>query len=305
MNEPLWLWVAFNLFVVVMILLDLLILHRKSQVISIRRALIDSALWIMLALLFNLGIYYYRGGDVALNFFTAYLVEKSLSIDNLFVFVMLFGYFHTPPEYQHKVLFWGILGAILMRAAMIFFGLILINTFHWTFYLFGAFVIYAGIKMALPKKESSLENNLVLKFIKKYIPLTTKYDGDNFFSKGIGGWQATPLFVLLLVIESIDFVFALDSIPAVMAITTDPFIVYTSNIFAILGLRSLYFALASLVPLFHFLNYALAAILVFIGLKMILEHVIEIPIWFVLAFISGMLGLAVVASLAFPKNSRT
>ncbi len=237
------------------------------------KALWATFFWIGLALLFNLGIFVYLGREAGLNFLMGYLIEKSLSIDNLFVFIVLFKYFKTPEEYQHKVLFWGIVGALLMRALMIFFGLALINAFSWMLYLFGAFLVYTGIKMIQKRDvEADVSENRMLKWLQRSIPMSSEYDGDKFFTKKSTKWVATPLFVVLLAIEFTDLVFALDSIPAIMGITLDPFIIYTSNIFAILGLRSLFFVLARLMSLFHYLHYVLAAILIFVGCKMIFFH---------------------------------
>jgi len=302
-NIPFWGWIAFNLFVVLMIILDLFVLHRHQKIITIKQALGTSAIWIGMALIFNIGIYYFFGSEKALNFLTGYLIEESLSIDNLFVFILIFDYFHTPREYQHKVLFWGILGAIIMRALFIFFGIALVSQFHWVLYLFGVFLIYAAIKMALPKHETiEPENTFIIKSIKKFILVSHQYDGDKFFTLKDKKWMATPLFITLITVEMTDLIFALDSIPAIMAITLDPFIIYTSNIFAILGLRSLYFALAGLMPLFHFLKYGLAAILGFVGIKMLLSHYIDIPIGVSLGVIALAIVVSVGSSLIFPQK---
>jgi len=302
---PFWGWAAFNIFVVTAIILDLFILHRKNQIIGVKQAFLTSAIWIGLAFLFNIWIYYAFGKDTALDFLTGYLIEEFLSIDNLFVFIMIFEYFRTPREYQHKVLFWGILGAIIMRALFIFFGITLVKHFHWILYVFGVFLIYAGIKMAFPKEgQIDPENNPLIKLIKRIMPVTNQYDGDKFFSLKDNKWYATPLFIALVTVELTDLIFALDSIPAVMAITLDPFIVYTSNIFAVLGLRSLYFALAHLMPLFHFLKYGLAAILAFVGIKMLISSYVHIPIGISLGFIAVILVLSVLASLIFSKDEK-
>jgi tellurite resistance protein TerC len=300
---PLWGWVAFNIFVIAMIFIDLFVLHRKQKVIGVKQALLTSSMWIGMALAFNLGLYYFYGKEIALDFLAGYLIEEALSVDNLFVFILIFDYFHTPREYQHKVLFWGILGAIVMRAIFIFFGIALVTKFHWILYLFGVFLIYAAIKMALPKNEQiNPENNFVIRLLKKIIPVSPEYDRDKFFTLKDNKWWATPLFIVLVTVELTDLIFAVDSIPAVMAITLDPFIVYTSNIFAILGLRSLYFALAHLMPLFHFLKYGLAAILGFVGMKMLLAHYIHFPIGFSLGFIVSAIAIAVMSSLLFPSK---
>lgn len=294
MNVPLSIWIGFNLFVLLMIAADLLIFHRRSKVISVKSALIASGIWIGIALIFNYGIYFFAGKEAALNFLTGYLIEKSLSVDNLFVFILIFKYFKTPREYQHKVLYWGILGAIIMRAIFIILGVALVNTFHWILYLFGAFLIYTGIKMAISKNEDiHPEDNPILKLIKRWLPVSHEYHGNRFFTQFGGRILATPLFIVLLTIETTDLIFALDSIPAIMAITQDPFIIYTSNIFAILGLRSLYFALAGMMSLFHYLHYGLAAILIFIGCKMLVEPFFEIPITAALGFIVISLAVSI------------
>lgn len=305
MHESLWVWLGFNLFILLAIVIDLFIVHRDAKVISSKKALWVSAIWIGLALLFNYGIFIYRGKEAALNFLTGYLIEKALSVDNLFVFLVIFNYFQTPRQYHYKVLFWGVLGAIVMRAGFIFFGITLIQAFHWILYIFGLFLIYAGIKMALPKdKEIHPEQNPVLKLIKKIFPLTPNYRDEHFFVRQSGRLWATPLFIVLMTVETTDLIFALDSIPAVIAITRDPFIIYTSNIFAILGLRSLYFALAGALALFHYLNYGLAFILTFVGLKMLLEPFIEIPILIALGVIVVTLLLTIAASIAFTKRDK-
>lgn len=303
LNVPIEVWIAFNLFIVIMIILDLFVLHRTAKAIGIKSALVTSAIWIGIALLFNLGIYHFAGKEAALNFLAGYLIEKALSIDNLFVFVMLFKYFSTPTEYQYKVLFWGILGAIIMRAAMIFGGIALVNTFDWILYIFGFFLIYTGIRMAIHKSEEiHPEKNLILLLLKKWMPIAHNYFKDNFFVKLDQKWHATPLFVVLMMVETTDLIFALDSIPAVMAITLDPFIIYTSNIFAILGLRSLYFALSNLISMFHLLNYGLAAILTFVGIKMLLGNYYHIPIGYALGFIAVAIAGSIIASILIPDK---
>lgn len=302
-DMPLWGWLAFNVFVLTMIILDLFVLHRHQKILSVKQALAASSVWISMALVFNLGIYYFYGQQKALDFLAGYLIEESLSIDNLFVFILIFDYFHTPKEYQHKVLFWGILGAIVMRAIFIFFGIALVSKFHWILYLFGFFLIYAAIKMALPKDEQiKPESNFIIKLLKKFFPVSNTYDGDKFFTSINHVWTITPLFVVLVTVEMTDLIFAIDSIPAIMAITLDPFIIYTSNIFAILGLRSLYFALSNLMPLFHYLKYGLAAILGFVGLKMLLAEFIEIPITVSLGFILTAIVFSIAASLVMPSK---
>jgi tellurite resistance protein TerC len=303
MVETIWPWIVFNACVIAMLVLDLFVFHRQAHVISIKQALLLSGIWIGIALLFNVGIFFVQGEEAALNFFTGYVIEKSLSIDNLFVFIVIFNYFQTPPQYLHKVLFWGILGAIVMRAVFIFCGIALVTAFHWILYIFGIFLIFIGIKMAFHKAEQIRpENNPSLKVLRKWMSITNTYVEDKFFVKRFNQWYATPLFVVLLSVESTDVVFAIDSIPAIMAITLDPFIVYTSNIFAILGLRALYFALSRTMQLFHFLNYGLAAILIFVGIKMLIAPIVKIPIIIALGFIVAVLALSIIASLIFPPQ---
>lgn len=303
MSNELWMWIGFNVFVLAMLALDLGVFHRKSHEVKIKEALMWSGVWIALALIFNYGLYLWRGSEVALEFLTGYLIEKSLSVDNIFVFIMIFAYFKVPALYQHKVLFWGILGALVMRAIFIAAGVTLIQQFHWVIYVFGAFLILTGIKMALQKdKEIHPEKNPVLKLFRRMMPVTTQYFGDRFFVKQDRRNYATPLFVVLLLIETTDLIFAVDSIPAILAITTDPFIVYTSNVFAILGLRALYFALAGIMQMFHYLAYGLAAILVFVGAKMMLVDFYKLPIGVALGVVAGILIVSVVASLLRPRK---
>ncbi len=293
-----WLWIGFNIFVIAMLALDLGVFHRRSHAVKIKEALIWSAVWIGLALLFNLGILIWSDANTALKFLTGYLIEKSLSVDNLFVFLMIFSYFQVPASYQHNVLFWGILGALIMRAIFIFAGVTLIAKFHWVIYIFGAFLIYSGIKMALAKdKEVHPERNPVLKLFKKIMPVTDDYVGNRFFVVQAGRRFATPLFIVLIVIETTDVMFALDSIPAILAITVDPFIVYSSNVFAILGLRALYFALAGIMGLFQYLHYGLSAILVFVGIKMIVAEFYKLPTAIALGVIAAILAISIIASM--------
>ena len=303
MSHQILLWVSFNIFVLILLALDLGVFHRHSHVVKIKEALGWSALWILLALLFNIVIYYWRGPAVALSFLTGYLIEKSLSVDNLFVFLMIFSYFKVAPLYQHKVLFWGIIGALVMRAVFIAAGVALINTFHWVIYIFGAFLIFIAVRIAFEKeKEIHPEKNPVLRLFRRFMPVTENYIEGNFFIKKNKKLYATPLFVVLLVIETTDVIFAVDSIPAILAITTDPFIVYTSNVFAILGLRALYFALAGVMELFHFLNIGLAIILAFVGVKMLLSRFYEIPVSVALGVVILTLVITIVASIIFPQS---
>ncbi|HPI15585.1 MAG TPA: TerC family protein [Spirochaetota bacterium] len=296
-------WGGFIIFILGLLILDLKVLQKDDHEIKVREALAWTGFWIALALLFNAGVYYFEGTQKALEFLTAYLIEKSLSVDNIFVFLMVFSYFGIPPKYQHRVLFWGIIGALIMRAAFILVGVALIERIHWIIYVFGAFLIFIGIKMALEKeKEIHPEKNPVLKYFRKIMPVTKEFVGHDFFTKKGARWAATPLFVVLLVIESTDIVFAVDSIPAVLAISHDPFIVYTSNVFAILGLRALYFAIAGVMRLFHYLNYGLAFILIFVGIKMILADYYKLPVSAALGVIAGVLAISVIASIMFPKK---
>jgi tellurite resistance protein TerC len=297
-----WYWTGLALFLLIFLSLDLF-MHRKEHRVEIREALFWSGIWIFVGLLFNVGIYYTKGTEAALNFFAGYLVEKSLSVDNLFVFLLIFSYFKTPPRYTHMVLFWGVLGAILMRGIFIFFGLALIESFEWIFYLFGLFLIITGIRLGW-KQETDIdpENNFVVRSFKKFFPYTHDYHDGHFFIKKGTKFVATPLFITLLAVEFSDLVFAVDSIPAIMGITLDPFIVYSSNIFAILGLRALYFALSGMMELFHYLKYALSLILCFIGLKMLIKDFLHIPIWGTLGFITTSLAIATIASYLDDKK---
>src|ERR671923_2243832 len=297
------LWIAFNLFVVAMLALDLGVFHRTAHVIHVREALAWCALWVTLALLFNLGIFLRLGSEPALEFLTGYLLEYSLSVDNIFVFLMLFTYFRVPYWHQHKVLFWGILGALIMRVLFIIMGVTLIQKFHWVIYLFGAFLIVTGIRMGLQRsKEIHPEKNPVLRLFRRLMPVTEDYEEGKFFVQRRERYLATPLLVVVLVMETTDVLFAVDSIPAVLAITRDPFIVYTSNVFAILGLRSLYFALAGIMRLFHYLPYGLSAVLVFVGVKMLLADVYKIPIGMALGIVASILIISVVASMLWPPK---
>jgi len=302
-NQILW-WVGFNLFVLMMLAIDLSVFHRKAHEVKFKEALIWSIVWIALALLFNLGIYFWRGPQTALEFLTGYLIEKSLSVDNLFIFLLIFSYFRVPALYQHKVLFWGILGALVMRAIFIAAGVTLIQKFHWLIYIFGGFLILTGIKMALEKeKKIHPERNPVLRLFRRFVPVTSDYEGDKFLVKREGRYFATPLFITLLIVETTDLIFAVDSIPAILAITLDPFIVYTSNVFAILGLRSLYFALAGIMQLFHYLHYGLSAILVFVGVKMLLADIYKIPLGIALGVVAGFLLISVIVSIIRPREA--
>jgi tellurite resistance protein TerC len=298
------LWVIFNIFVVLMLALDLGVFHRTAHVIRIREALAWCALWMTLAMLFNVGIYFWHGSEPALEFLTGYLLEYSLSVDNIFVFLMIFSYFRVPYLHQHKVLFWGILGALVMRALFILTGITLIQKFHWVIYLMGGFLVLTGIKMARQKDEEiNPEHNPVLRLFRRLMPVTEDYQGGRFFVRRNGRLFATPLFIIVLVVETTDVIFAVDSIPAILAITLDPFIVYTSNVFAILGLRALFFALAGIIRLFHYLPYGLSLILVFVGIKMLLVDIYKIPISMALGTVAAVLVISVIASIIFPPKT--
>jgi tellurite resistance protein TerC len=305
MTSQLWLWIGFNLFVLTMLALDLGVFHRKSHTVSFREAVAWTLTWITLALLFNLGVWHYAGAQKALEFTTGYLIEYSLSVDNIFVFALLFSYFAVPPKYQHRVLFWGILGALMLRATMIGAGTVLIAKLSWIIYVFGAFLILTGIKMIVKREEEiHPERNPVVKWFKKLMPVTSDYRGDKFFVRESGVLMATPLFVVLLLVEISDVIFAVDSIPAIFAVTTDPFIVYTSNVFAILGLRSLYFALAGVMDKFHYLKVGLGVVLTFVGVKMLLAHTAwKIDTLVSLGVIVLTLAVSVVMSLLRPKKT--
>jgi tellurite resistance protein TerC len=302
MNESIGIWIGFNLFVLAMLALDLGVFHRKRHAVSFREAMTWTIVWIGLALLFNLGILATRGAGPALEFLTGYLIEKSLSVDNLFVFLLVFGYFRVAPEQQHRVLFWGILGALVFRAIFIASGIALIERFHWTIYVFGGILVVSGVKMALSRgAESNPEQNPMIRLVRRLVPVSDDDDGGRFVVRRGGRRLATPLLLALIVVELSDIVFAVDSIPAILAITRDPFLVYTSNVFAILGLRSLYFALAGFVQKFYLLHYGLAAVLVFVGAKMLLTDVVEIPITVSLGAVASIVILSIVASILRPE----
>ncbi len=301
MSHQVLLWVAFSIFILVMLVLDLWVFQRKAHVIQLKEALLWVVFWVALALVFNLGIYFWRGPAKAIEFLAGYVIEYSLSVDNIFVFLLIFSYFRVPASYQHKVLFWGILGAIVMRAVFIAIGITLITRFSWIIYVFGVFLVLTGIKMMLQKnQEIRPEKNPLLKLLRRWMPVTEQYEGERFFTQKAGHFLATPLFVVLLVVETSDIVFAVDSIPAVLAITVDPFIVYTSNIFAVLGLRALYFALAGMMRTFHHLHYGLSIILIFVGIKMLMGDFYKMPTGIALGMIAGILLASVVASLIWP-----
>jgi tellurite resistance protein TerC len=296
-------WILFNLFVVVMLALDLGVLNRRAHTVSFREALAWSAMWVSLALAFAVVVYFWHGKRESLEFVTGYVIELSLSIDNLFVFLVLFRYFRVPPEHQHKVLFWGILGALLMRGAFILAGVGLIRRFEWITYVFGILLIFSGLKLLRGEQEIDPGKNPVLRLFRCWIPVTEEYEGGRFWVRR-DRIYGTPLLVVLLMVETTDVLFAVDSIPAILAITLNAFIVYTSNVFAILGLRSMYFALAGVIDLFQYLHYGLSVVLVFIGVKMLVSHYYRIPTGVALGVVVGVLGIAVLLSLILPKRAK-
>jgi tellurite resistance protein TerC len=298
-----WWWIFFGVFILAMLALDLGVFNRRTHVIKLKESLLWTTFWVTLALLFCVGIYSFYGHTKAMEFLAGYLIEYSLSIDNLFVFLLLFRYFRVPHEYEHKTLFWGILLALITRGIFIFAGVALINTFHWIIYIFGIFLVFTGIKMAFNKEtEVHPDKNVAIRILRFFIPITKEFVGARFFVVSQGKRFATPMLAVLLALETTDIIFAIDSIPAVLAITTDPFIVYTSNVFAILGLRSLFFAIAGLMKIFHHLHYGLAAILSFVGIKMLIADFIKIPIGISLGVIAAILTLAIVSSLIWPSK---
>jgi tellurite resistance protein TerC len=301
-----WFWVIFNAVILALLFLDLAVWNRQGRVIPFKQAVISSLWWILLAGAFAFFIHARMGHTKSLEFVTGYLVEEALSVDNLFVFILLFKYFKVPPEQERTVLFWGIIGALIMRGVFIVAGVALVQRFHWILYLFGAFLIYTGFKlMGGDDDQVDPSKNLVLKWSRKLLPVTDHYEGGKFFSRLDGRFAATPLFIVLLVVETTDILFATDSIPAILAISRDPFVVYTSNVFAILGLRSLFFALSGLMKLFRYLNYGLAVVLMFIGAKMLAAVRFQVPTWMALVVIAVVLALSVLASVVFPQKAGT
>ncbi|MBO9700709.1 MAG: TerC family protein [Sporocytophaga sp.] len=303
--DNIYFWVIFNVFVLGLLILDLFVLNKKTQTVSVKSALWWSAFWIGLAVAFNIFVYWWKGKNAAFEFLTGYLLEESLSVDNLFVFMLIFNYFRVPAEYQRKVLFWGIIGALVLRAFFIVVGVSLINQFHWMGFILGGFLIFTGAKMALEKDEEiNPEKNPIILLVNKFLRVTKNYHGSDFFTRINGQLYATPLFIVVLVVETTDVVFAVDSIPAILAVSKDPFIVYTSNVFALLGLRSLYFALAGIMQLFHYINYGLSLILVFIGIKLVGDSGgwFEIDMKYALMIVAGILTLSILFSIWFPKK---
>jgi tellurite resistance protein TerC len=293
-----WPWIGFNIFVVAMLAIDLGVFHRKAHVVSLREAGIWSAVWISQALLFNAGVFILMGSQKGMEFLTGYVIEKSLSVDNIFVFAIIFSYFSVPAQYQHRVLFYGILGALVMRAIFIAAGLGLLELFHWIIYPFGAFLVLMGFRM-LTQREAEVhpERNPLLRLARRFFPVTPNYVEQRFFVRQGAKWMVTPLLLVLIVVETTDVVFAVDSIPAVIAITRDPFIVYTSNVFAILGLRALYFLLAGVMRHFRYLKVGLSMVLCFVGVKMMLADIYKLPTYLALGAIAAILGAAILASL--------
>jgi tellurite resistance protein TerC len=295
------LWIGFTAFVLAMLVLDLSVFHRKAHEVRIREALIWTGVWIGMALLFNLGVYLWFGVEKGLEFLTGYLIEKALSVDNIFVFLVIFSYFRVPGALQHRVLFWGILGALVTRAIFILLGAALLHRFHWVVYLFGAFLVFTGIKLLFQgESEVHPENNPVLRLFARFVPTVSDYRGPRFTVVEAGRRYATPLLMVLVVVETTDVMFAVDSIPAIFAVTSDPFIVYTSNIFAILGLRALFFVLAGTMEKFHYLKVGLGLVLAFVGVKMLLADVYKVPVGISLGVIAALLAGSIIISLLRP-----
>jgi len=307
--NSLWGWVGFNVVVLAILGLDLGVLHRKSEKVSLKEAAIWSGVWVALSLCFAFAVYLAMGRESGLEFLTGYLIEYALSVDNIFVFVLIFSYFSVPEKYQHRVLFWGIIGALVLRGVMIVAGSALVTRFAWTLYIFGAFLVFTGLRMALQKDGAAYnpERDPILRLARKLVPVTPDYRGDKFFvhepdATGRKRYFATPLFIVLVIVDTTDIIFATDSIPAIFAVTRDPFIVYTSNICAVLGLRALYFLLANVVDKFVYLKLGLSVVLVFIGAKMLLEAFIHIPIVAALGVVGVVLGTSIVASMKWPRT---
>ena len=296
-------WLAFGSVIAVMFILDLFVFNKKSHEIKFREALTWTVVWVGLAMAFNVGVWYFLGPAKALEFFTGYVIEESLSVDNLFVFIMIFSYFHVSRAQQPKILKWGIIGALVMRGIFIVLGIELIERFHWMVYIFGAILIYTGFKMAFGGDEKvEPEKNPLVRLVRRFMPITKRIRGDRFFIRRRGIWAATPLFLTLIVVESSDLIFAVDSIPAVLAVTHDPFIVYSSNVFAIMGLRSLYYLLAHVMEMFVYLKLGVSCILAFVGAKMLLVDIVEIPLLLSLGVIIGTLTISILTSVLIAKK---
>lgn len=304
MREGIWFWIIFNAGVLVLLALDLMVLNRKPRAVKFREALALSLFWVSLAAGFAVLVFYRAGSQKALEFTTGYLIEQALSVDNLFVFLIIFRFFKVEDDVQHKVLFWGIIGALVARGIFIVVGVSLLRSFAWIIYVFGAFLVYTGVRLFTEDEQQvHPEKNPVLKLVRRFVRVTENYEGGRFLIRRGRELWVTPLFIVLLVVETTDVLFATDSIPAVLAVSRDPFIVYTSNVFAVLGLRSIYFALAGMMELFHYLNEGLAIILVFIGAKMLLSHYFVIPTGWALGIVAGILAISIIASLLFPQKA--
>jgi tellurite resistance protein TerC len=304
-ENPALLWGLFNAFIVLMLALDLVVFHRRAHTIQFKEAIGWTIFWVGLAAIFAVGVFYFRGPQAGTEFVAGYLIEESLSVDNLFVFLLLFRYFRVPGELQHGVLFWGIIGALVMRLGFILAGVALLDRFHWLIYVFAAVLIFSGIRLWTEKdKEIDPEKNPLTRLARKLFPVTKDFRGKSFFVREGGKLVATPLFIVLISLETTDLIFAVDSIPAVLAITRDPFIVYSSNAFAVLGLRSLYFALSGVMDLFHHLHYGLSAILVFVGIKMLISSYWKIPTGWSLGVVAGLLIASIIASIIWPEKKK-
>jgi tellurite resistance protein TerC len=307
--NSLWGWIGFNLAVLAILALDLGVLHRKATKVSFRESASWSAVWVTLSLAFAFAVYRNMGSQAGLEFLTGYLIEYALSVDNIFVFLLIFSYFNVPEQYQHRVLFWGIMGALVLRGVMIIAGSVLVSRFSWTLYIFGAFLLFTGVKMAIQKDSLPYDpqKDPVLRLARRILPVTHQYHGNSFVVRepdesGRVRWRVTPLFVVLIIVETTDVTFATDSIPAIFAVTRDPFIIYTSNVCAVLGLRALYFLLANVMDKFSYLKLGLSLVLMFIGAKMLLEHFFHIPILASLGVVGAVLLASILASLRWPRE---
>ncbi|HEU5085125.1 MAG TPA: TerC family protein [Acidimicrobiales bacterium] len=300
-DVPAWVWAAFAVLVLALLLVDLLVVHKEAHAVTTKEAAIESAVWISLGLLFGLVILAWHGGDAAGEYYAGYLIEKSLSIDNVFVWALIMGYFGVPQKYQFRVLFWGIFGALVLRAIFIFGGVAILERFHWVIYVFGAFLLFTALRLLRPTHDDvHPEDNFILRMVNKVIPSTPEYDGQKLFTRKAGRRLATPLFAVLVVVESSDVIFAVDSIPAILAVSREEFIVFSSNAFAILGLRALYFLLADLRNRFRYLQQGLAVVLAFVGIKMLISEVYHLPTFLSLAVIAVVLTVAIVVSIKRP-----
>jgi tellurite resistance protein TerC len=307
MDIPIWVWIGFTAFVLVLLCLDLTVFHRKAHVVRVREAAIWYVVWVSLAALFYVGVLLFLGVDKSTEFLTGYVIELSLSVDNVFVWLIIFSYFSVPLQYQHRVLFLGIVGAIVMRGLFIITGVALLNMFAWIIFVFGGFLIFTGIKLAVRKDEEvNPERNPILRLAKRFLPVTEDYEGQHFIVRRCGKWMATPLLMVLLVVEATDLIFAVDSVPAILSITRDPFIVWTSNVFAILGLRALFFLVSGALQYFRYLNQGLALVLCFVGVKMVISDFYHIPTLMSLGVVVGILAMTMLISyLASLREART